>query len=248
MATFHPFPRLPPELRILIWEMTVEPRSVVVHLGFHKIPLEVQNSDEEDIDEWPYLYSPTPVPSVVHTCKEARKLKLYGLYLINFLDYDTSELDLQYIWLNPKIDMITMGMDCSDFIDIIVKDITRVRFECRNVISIWHTYEYVRARPFDNLKELYIDYPKEDKCSQWNPIDDYDWPCGAEHTFIVYADSGRTVNFKELKEEEDRERERRDRQYALDLAEWMSLLDQPQPGEEEVSTQEDTSTSTFLDN
>jgi hypothetical protein len=32
MATFHPFPRLPAELRIQIWEMTVEPRVVDVRL------------------------------------------------------------------------------------------------------------------------------------------------------------------------------------------------------------------------
>jgi hypothetical protein len=30
MSTFHPFPRLPLELRLAIWEMTVEPREVEV--------------------------------------------------------------------------------------------------------------------------------------------------------------------------------------------------------------------------
>src|SRR5690242_8350992 len=32
MSTFHPFPRLPVELRLAIWEMTVEPREVEVRI------------------------------------------------------------------------------------------------------------------------------------------------------------------------------------------------------------------------
>jgi hypothetical protein len=32
MSTFHPFPRLPLELRLAIWEMTVEPREVEVRI------------------------------------------------------------------------------------------------------------------------------------------------------------------------------------------------------------------------
>ena len=32
MSTFHPFPRLLLELRLTIWEMTVEPREVEIHI------------------------------------------------------------------------------------------------------------------------------------------------------------------------------------------------------------------------
>ena len=66
MATFHPFPRLPYELRMQIWEMTVEPRVVNVEL-----------TRQKPIRQAFYLTSSTPVPAVLQSCREARN---HGLY------------------------------------------------------------------------------------------------------------------------------------------------------------------------
>jgi hypothetical protein len=59
MATFHPFLRLPYELRTCVWKLTVEPRTVRV-----------------DVQDY-FLASATPVPAVLQVCREARN---YGLY------------------------------------------------------------------------------------------------------------------------------------------------------------------------
>jgi hypothetical protein len=53
-ATFHPFPRLPFELRAYIWELTVEPRIVEVRVVVKKI---------EGRPPVRYLRSPTPAPA-----------------------------------------------------------------------------------------------------------------------------------------------------------------------------------------
>jgi hypothetical protein len=71
MATFHPFPRLAYELRALIWEMTVEPRTVDVQIRYQNRVCE----------QGPFLTSHTPVPAVLQVCREARS---YGLYQKTF--------------------------------------------------------------------------------------------------------------------------------------------------------------------
>ena len=66
MTAFRPFPHLPYELRMQIWEMTVEPRIVNAELT-HQTPT----------DRAYYLTSSTPVPAVLQAYRETRN---YGLY------------------------------------------------------------------------------------------------------------------------------------------------------------------------
>jgi hypothetical protein len=73
MATFHPFPRLPFELRARIWALTVEPRTVDISVPnnyvFVKTALPV---------------SSTPVPAPLQACQESRREldeSGYGHYL-----------------------------------------------------------------------------------------------------------------------------------------------------------------------
>lgn len=72
MAAFHPFLRLPYELRMRIWEMTVEPRIVNAEL-----------THQTSTDRAPYLTSSTSVPAVLQVCREARN---HGLYQKAFFD------------------------------------------------------------------------------------------------------------------------------------------------------------------
>jgi hypothetical protein len=65
MSTFHAFPQLPLELREHIWKSTVEPRTVNIHI------------DRENLERRRHLTSSTPIPAVLHTCREARNQGLY---------------------------------------------------------------------------------------------------------------------------------------------------------------------------
>ena len=80
MSTFHPFPRLPYELRAMIWEATFEPRTLSVELRH-----ELQGGVE--VKGGLSLASSTPVPAVLQTCREARH---YGPYKKVFSELATS--------------------------------------------------------------------------------------------------------------------------------------------------------------
>jgi hypothetical protein len=58
---FHPFPHLPDELRLLIWNLaSAHPRTVTIHAH----PRQIQIAE--------YLISPSPIPAPLHTCRESR--------------------------------------------------------------------------------------------------------------------------------------------------------------------------------
>ncbi len=83
MVTFHPFPRLPYELRVHIWEMTVEPRVVEVRCD-RPVPTRQQC----------YLTTSTPVPAVLQTCQEARD---HGMYKKCFSEIAVPGYGAQYV-------------------------------------------------------------------------------------------------------------------------------------------------------
>jgi hypothetical protein len=90
LPTFHPFPRLPLELRIQVWESaSVHGRVVKVRNAQH-LPLFHR-----------YLSSPTPVPGVTRVSHESRKLCSYQRY---FRD----EVTQRYIWVNFANDVLHM--------------------------------------------------------------------------------------------------------------------------------------------
>jgi len=66
MATFHPFPRLPLELRIQTWAQAVTNERVV----------KVRAPRRQSAGSGGY-WSPTPTPAVTRTCKESRKFCSY---------------------------------------------------------------------------------------------------------------------------------------------------------------------------
>lgn len=90
MATFHPFPRLPPEIRIQIWESAiVEGRVLRV----------------KELRSRTAYWSPTPVPAVTRACRESRKYCSYKKVFI----VDGSP---RYVWADFKSDVIQMNSAC----------------------------------------------------------------------------------------------------------------------------------------
>ncbi|KAG8411497.1 hypothetical protein J3458_015554 [Metarhizium acridum] len=72
MATFHRFPRVPYEIRATIWRLTAVRREVQIKAKDKpRTVTDPQRPDDEDHREIAYLYSPTPVPAVLHTCRES---------------------------------------------------------------------------------------------------------------------------------------------------------------------------------
>ena len=78
MSTFHPFPRLPLELRLAIWEMTVEPREVEVRI-VKPTPEDPREAQWSHPRQWIYMDSAlfqeamSDVPTSTRAGRKARK-------------------------------------------------------------------------------------------------------------------------------------------------------------------------------
>ncbi|KAF1923282.1 uncharacterized protein M421DRAFT_425941 [Didymella exigua CBS 183.55] len=80
MSTFHPFPRLPLELRLAIWEMTVEPREVEVRIVKPKpipegppAPLWSKPTDWSYISRAKFEEAMSDIPTSTRAGRKARK-------------------------------------------------------------------------------------------------------------------------------------------------------------------------------
>ncbi|KFY82714.1 hypothetical protein V500_10371 [Pseudogymnoascus sp. VKM F-4518 (FW-2643)] len=87
MTTFHPFPRLPTELRIQIWGFVTEDRVLKVRKSWHRSQS---------------YWSPTAVPAVTRACRESRDHCSYRKAYIT----DSSP---RHIWVNFDCDVIQMN-------------------------------------------------------------------------------------------------------------------------------------------
>jgi hypothetical protein len=171
MATFHPFPRLPFELRAQIWEATVEPRVVEVRIR-HK-------------DKIPRLISPTPVPGPLQTCREARNLKLYRQEFSR-LPEDRPQykgaIERRYVWLNLEIDMVSIEDTLLADFWLVAPMIKRLKFKRK---SSWNfpPDKTDDICDFVNLEEVHV--VCADGLDLWHGITEDEWPCGIENVHCI---------------------------------------------------------------
>lgn len=180
MSTFHPFLRLPFELRAQIWEMTVEPRTVTVYVK----PFTGLRSGPRR------LFSRTPVPATLHSCQEARK---HNLYEKKFSDLgDRKENERRYVWMNLDIDMIDInGCDFRHY-KTVAPTIRRLKFSAENEPPFTHA-DGKNMAFFVNVREIHVVCC--DGILKWGHATHYyPWPCAIENvTFIDDRDGDRTA-------------------------------------------------------
>lgn len=199
MATFHPFPYLPFELRARVWELTVEPRTVEVRIL----------ADREEIPPAPpgggrrrrakrrrrrlvRLASPTPVPAALQACREARNL---GLYQQAFSELSTAET--RYVWLNLEIDMVSIATCHFSYFKPVARLIRRLRFERMIGCDSFYYFEAREIRSFVNAKEIHV--VCIDGIESWHEASkEHSWPCGVENLFFTDRDDGRMMRSIEL--------------------------------------------------
>lgn len=130
MATFHPFPRLPTVLRLQIWEMTVEPR--IVEIRCRRFCTYGRGT------EW-ILYSSTPIPAPLQTCRESRNARLYQRCFsdLAILLNSPENSEQRYVWLNLDIDTVSIGDTFFSVFKPVAHMIKRLRFELDNTEEWW---------------------------------------------------------------------------------------------------------------
>ncbi|PVH94049.1 hypothetical protein DM02DRAFT_721470 [Periconia macrospinosa] len=172
MATFHPFPRLPFELRVQIWEMSVEPRTVQLRKK-HRDPRYYRH---------PLWTSTTPVPAVLQVCREAR---YHGLYQMSFFsDVLAPDLVPRFVWVNLEIDIIDIGEALFEDYQSIAHFFRRLKFTREESNEVYYHWEVHDLRMFVNVKEMYV--VCADGLDAWiGALEEHYWPCGDENVFFI---------------------------------------------------------------
>ena len=98
-AAFHPFPKLPGELRNAIWELSIHPREVVIKGRPH------WTESYDDLQSWPFeLYSSTEPLGALQACRESRSL--ISSPRCNYTRAFSIPNSPRYTWVNFDIDTI----------------------------------------------------------------------------------------------------------------------------------------------
>ena len=190
MTIFHPFPHLPSELRVRIWELTVEPRIVELRVD-HKRTIILGDALV------PYLVSSTPAPAVLQACQEARNQGLYQQALSEIAGPNSARR--RYVWLNLEIDMTSIGTTLFTNYKLVAPIIQRLKFERENSSEFFYHLEVQELRDFVNVKEIHV--VCADGMQAWHlAMEEHYWPCGEESVFMIDPDDGRMMRGIEMDE------------------------------------------------
>jgi hypothetical protein len=210
MSTFHPFPRLPLELREQIWKDTIEPRTVDVR----RIRVWSQ--------QYGQLFSSTPIPGTLQSCREARNLGLYERVFFEvaaverhncnhapetaierfFMPDEQEEeeakqasqpsTEQRYVWLNLDIDLVDIGKSAFDLFEHIAPTVKRLKFERENSDEYFYHTESKDLLKFVNVEELHI--VCADGFWMWSEaLDEHAWPCANDKLVFIDAFDGRVA-------------------------------------------------------
>jgi hypothetical protein len=220
--TFHPFPRLPTELRLKIWEMTVEPRVVELRCE-HK-----SGSIVPDDSRHIRLSSPTPPPATLAACRESRDhlfpiyaqvpLKNGGWKCVSppmrkrtpkwLVTNDTTQEYVFLSWDNDTVSIGTQPLDCFESIALSVKTL---QLERKPGNEYWDRWESQKLLDFKNVETVHVMAAPGQDVEWWHGTsEDIPWPCGPENVFIT--DEQRTMRLTDVEDMCDREWERKERE------------------------------------
>ncbi|KAL7913908.1 hypothetical protein GGI35DRAFT_229325 [Trichoderma velutinum] len=143
MSTFHPFPRLPQELRAHIWSLAAHHR--LVHVSW-------KTRWESGKRETLHVSTPTPPPPAMQVCRESRQ---HAPYRRAF----ALGSEPRYIWVNFEIDMICLQDFFLQDLESHKLDIQRLRITAKCGWSSYETFgnwDIDDLRDFPALKEIHV--------------------------------------------------------------------------------------------
>lgn len=184
MSTFHPFPRLPYELRTQIWSLATPPR--IVHVRQTELP---------GGHEIACVVSPTPSHPVLQVCRESRQLAAYQRAF-------TDGAEPRYTWIDFEADMI-----CIQSVDLLHElrshrlDIQRLRLTSDGSQDSYDNFFYwggKELREFPKLKEIHVIIDVD--MSIWSTIfEGSSWgSCPMENIRFIDSTSGLMLNGYQL--------------------------------------------------
>jgi hypothetical protein len=202
IATFHLFVRLPAELRLLIWELTVEPRTVEVRIIYKEVP---PNSRFGKWQRVPLILSSTPVSATLQTSQEARNHGLYqcAFYGLAVSNGAPSDSERRYVWLNLDIDFGSIGKTRLECFGSVAPTIKRLQLARDGSEEHWERWEIDKLRQFIEVEEIHV-ISESGWLGDWYGASEHYWPCGNENVFITNPEDGEILNIMDMKVRFDR--------------------------------------------
>ncbi|PNP43503.1 hypothetical protein TGAMA5MH_04475 [Trichoderma gamsii] len=161
-TTFHPFPRLPSEIRSQIWILASRPR--LVHISITPTAMRPWKRTG-DYD----FASPTPPPALMHACRESRQCAPYQKSFFTILpneeeeeEEEEEEAEARYIWVDFERDMICLEDDNVNRVSPHQADIRRLRVTIPTgdrgdlVFEVYGRSSHVLFEKFTALQELQL--------------------------------------------------------------------------------------------
>ncbi|KAG8410221.1 hypothetical protein J3458_018256 [Metarhizium acridum] len=193
MDAFHPFPRLPYEIRAIIWALAVEPRTVDVRaISGSRLPRGfLYSADPREEGKDPYV--PVFPPAILHTCREARQQNIYQKV---FYSHSTNQPEERYTWINYDTDMIDIGLGYLETIQHIGSAIRRLRLNRENS-EFWFWTESKDLEKFPNVVEYHL--VAEDNLESWcDAWDDFNWSCEKQSLKFIDKETGQVMDPDEI--------------------------------------------------
>ena len=198
---FHKFALLPTELRLQIWDMTVESRNVEIRT----VPMPARKKYE------PLVISSIPVPASLQTCHESRD-HLQRRYKQYFADSTTgNHSGIRRLWLNLDADMVSIDIKTPfEALEPIASSVKRLRFERDGGDHLGNDWPADSLKMFVNLVEVHV-VCVEGLRSWRRPLKRLYWPCGEENVRFIDPDRdgprGKMYSGREMEELLDSEDE-----------------------------------------
>ncbi|KAK3485936.1 uncharacterized protein B0T23DRAFT_399508 [Neurospora hispaniola] len=98
--TFQPFPRLPAELRLQVWEQSPD--------NWREVDVRVKSGQGPEGRFSVHLFSQTTTPEILHTCREARYSGAYQ-QAFSEIPFRIGANERSYVWINWDCDNIQIG-------------------------------------------------------------------------------------------------------------------------------------------
>ncbi|KAL0467438.1 hypothetical protein QR685DRAFT_532533 [Neurospora intermedia] len=211
-TTFHPFPRLPLELRLVIWEASISPRTInfnsrgfTTNDGDQEQQAEVSISKPESMIGTVFgtFASAPPPPTILHTCRESCNVglhfqggyqKAFCIWCLPYI-FDGS-WNQRYIWVHFGMDIIDLG-DESPIVFIENEDrekIQRLKLDFDHEVYVWkkseaQSFAEGMSKIFEQVREMSVCIPCEEASLKLPP----DWlPGGSQGGFM---EGWRTVDY-----------------------------------------------------
>ncbi|OAG05796.1 uncharacterized protein CC84DRAFT_1164251 [Paraphaeosphaeria sporulosa] len=191
MSTFSLFSHLPTELRLRIWGLTVEPRTVDVSISDSYLSWRYDN---------PLPVTNTPVPAPLQTCRESRRemQKHYQRGLVELRNRD--DMGLRYVWVNFEIDIIYIGNgNHLGLYKAVAPQIQRLRFEAEYSDETFYRGSMKDLQSFTSIKEIFI-VCMDGMKAWWGALEENQenlWPCGEESIWFIDPDNGNMMRASE---------------------------------------------------